>query len=780
MHDMTRLITRPLLATLLLIATPVAAQEIAPTTDATPAANAPEATPPDAAMTDAANPAPEDDPLLAEDDPELDGDAGETIYVPTITVRRTPEELAREGGSVQQLGDADLKAMKYDDPHSVLLQIPSVFVRTEDGFGLRPNIGIRGANSERSKKVTLMEDGVLFGPAPYSAPAAYYFPMMQRMVAVEVFKGPGSIMYGPQTIGGAINFITQPIVPTGERGYADLAIGSYPSATGHLYYGRGWAHGGLLVEGVHIESGGFKELDGGGPTGFSRSEFMLKGHVNSSMTASTFQLAELKLGFSREDSHETYLGLSDADFAINPNRRYAATQLDEMTWWRTQGQLAYELNIGDTWRVQATAYRHDFDRSWLRFNGFADGTDAGQVLADPTGPRASYYDVVTGRQDNATPGEAIRLATNNRRFVSQGIQALVQHTVRSESLFNKAEIGVRLHNDSIKRDHKADDYDMRSGDLVHGPTPQLTTELNKGSTNALAVYALDQISFWRVTLTPGLRAEIMKMELEDMAVGTVTPNDQTVLIPGVGSYVQIIDHLGVLAGVHRGFSPVTPGQAQETKPETSINYEAGVRYLDAERGTNLELIGFFNDYANLIGECTFAAGCTETDLDKQFNAGRVHIYGVEALAAHTFRPMPKLEIPTRLAYTLTTSAFQSAFSSENPQFADVKVGDKLPYVPLHQATLRVGAKWDQTYQANVNVTYVDSMREIAGSDGDGAPLTDAYTMIDMLLGWRPIKAGELYLKLDNILNTAPIGSRRPLGARPVRPFMAQLGFRYDL
>ena len=67
-----------------------------------------------------------------------------------------------------------------------------MYIREEDGFGLRPNIGIRGAAAERSQKVTIMRDGVLITPAPYSAPAAYYIPNVSRIASVEVLKGPAT------------------------------------------------------------------------------------------------------------------------------------------------------------------------------------------------------------------------------------------------------------------------------------------------------------------------------------------------------------------------------------------------------------------------------------------------------------------------------------------------------------------------------------------------------------------------------------------------------------
>ena len=106
-------------------------------------------------------------------------------------------------GSVTVISNEDLKKLIDTDIHKILSAVPGVFFRTEDGYGLRPNISIRGTSLDRSGKITIMEDGVLVAPAPYTSASAYYFPTTGRIHAVETLKGPSAITQGPSTIGGA-------------------------------------------------------------------------------------------------------------------------------------------------------------------------------------------------------------------------------------------------------------------------------------------------------------------------------------------------------------------------------------------------------------------------------------------------------------------------------------------------------------------------------------------------------------------------------------------------
>jgi len=735
-------------------------------------------------------PARADETVDEEDDPYA-----EPQYTLDVSVFQDAREVERVAGSAYRVGEEELERFEDDDVHRTLQRVPGVYVRGEDGYGLRPNIGMRGAISDRSKKITLMEDGVLLGPAPYSAPAAYYFPLSTRMTAVEVYKGPSAIRYGPQTIGGAINFVSRRI-PYGHTFGSDVAFGNELYGKGHAYYGYGTDHWGVLIEGVRLRSNGFKELDApasfGSPpnTGFDKIELMGKARINTDPAGRIYHEGALKLGYSREISNETYLGLSDDDFAATPLRRYAASQLDRMRWDRTLVEVSHSMIVRRTMSLRTTAYRHDFARAWFKLNRFAGEAEGGptlfEILDDPsTGQRAVYYGVLTGAQDSSSPGETLLVGTNDRTFVSQGIQSNGSVTIpKLGPVGQTLRFGIRLHNDSIDRLHTEDGFLMRSGRLVSNGEPRAVTTDQNASAIAAAGYLADEIALYRLLVAPGLRFEHILTDFEDHATGEIVDGTQSALLPGVGALYQILGdpkddksiRLSVLAGVHQGFSPVAPGQNADVLPEVAVNYEGGARF--AMQYFETEAIAFFSDYSNITAECTFSSGCSEELLDDQFNGGRAHIYGVEASANADIPTPVDIHLPLSVSYTFTRSAFRDSFTSADPLFGDVQEGDEVPYIPPHQFSATAALVSDRWGMLNLGVTFVDAMRETAGQ---GEPLpgeaTDAYAVLDAGAQFNILPELAIYGKCDNLLDNHYITSRRPFGARPGRPRFFYFGVK---
>ena len=156
-------------------------------------------------------------------------------------------------GAAYYLSTDELADFNYTDINRALNKISGVNFYEEDGFGLRPNISIRGTSPERSSKIAIMEDGILISPAPYSASSAYYFPSVARMQAVEVLKGSSQIQYGPYTTGGAINFVSTEI-PKSFQGKISSSYGSFN--TGQTYSTVGSSNGnfGYMIEYLNYNS----------------------------------------------------------------------------------------------------------------------------------------------------------------------------------------------------------------------------------------------------------------------------------------------------------------------------------------------------------------------------------------------------------------------------------------------------------------------------------------------------------------------------------------------
>jgi Fe(3+) dicitrate transport protein len=696
-----------------------------------------------------------------------------------IEVTVVGTSVARTAGSAHVIREEKLARSEHDDPHAVLMSVPGVYVRGEDGFGLRPNIGLRGANSDRSKKLALMEDGVPFAPAPYSAPAAYYFPLITRMSSVRVIKGPSAIRYGPQTIGGALDLRTRSI-PSSARGAVDAAGGDRGYRKLHAWFGSSDERSGFLVEGVHLGSNGFKELDGGGDTGFMRNEWMLKAEHDPDPEASARHKLTLKLGYSDEISDETYLGLTDADFRRNPDRRYRASRFDRMQWHRTQIALGHTVQFSPNVELSTTVYRNELSRAWRKLNRFR-GSTISSVLANPeTARNEIFYGVLTGELDAAGGEDTLLIGPNQRDFVAQGVELLAKLRSRSGPLDHRIEYGVRLHHDSVRRLHTESGFLMQGGELVaEAPPAELQSDVTADETArayALALHASDAIRWNRLTVTPGLRVEVVRGESEDRLNAERGAGVQQVFLPGLGVFYALTEEFGLLAGVHQGFSPAPPGQRVE--PELSTNYEAGGRYVrDAARA---ELIGFFSDYQNLSDVCTFSGGCSDADVDRQFDAGRARIFGLEAFAEYKLEPGNGWIVPASAAYTLTRTEFLSSFDSTDPQWGNVEEGDEMPYVPEHQASLSAGIGQER-WLVNAGFTYVSRMREIAGSgEPPSAERTDEQFVVDGSAHYQITKAVRIYCNARNLLDRRSIVARRPYGARPNAPRSVQLGVKIEL
>jgi len=707
--------------------------------------------------------------------------------VEPLTVVGTRE--SRTAGSAHVLRPADLERMNEDNPETVAKQVPGVYARGEDGFGLRTNIGLRGTSPDRSKKVTLMEDGILFAPAPYTAPAAYFFPLVTRMELVRVIKGPGSVSFGPQTVGGAIDLVTRGI-PAGESGGLDLAAGGFGYGKVHGHYGTSAGRSGYVLEGVHLRSTGFKQLDGGGDTGFEKNEWMWKGRYQLSTDPDALQTLGLKLGFASEDSRESYLGLTDADFRANPYRRYRASTLDRMQWHRTQLVATYRARLAHAFTVNAAVYRHDMTRTWRKLNRMGSKTALADVLRNQDGGTNNVLRGVLAGEldsdaaDSGAPGGigTVYIGPSRRTFVSQGVQAVASWAGSSGPIAHRVEAGARYHYDRVDRLQTEDAFRMVGGELQPDRRiTTLTTANARAWAHALALHLSDAATVGPLTLTPGIRVERITTWERDRLQGTTTRGAlQQVVIPGIGAFVvplpAHLPALGLMAGVHRGFSPAAAGQPL-AKPETSINYEAGARF-SPRFPLRLEAIGFLNDYRNLTSICTLAGGCPEPLVGTQTNAGRARIHGAE-LFARADLELGGFLFPLLASYTFTRTELRTSFSSPDPSLGMVEPGFELPFVPRHQVA--ASAAVESARGALVLATrYVSRMRERAGRESSPeTPRTDASLILDVSVRINVAQSGELYLHARNLLGAEDIAARLPFGARPVAPRWIQVGTKWS-
>lgn len=678
-------------------------------------------------------------------------------------------------GSAYYISPEEIRRLGYTDINRMLKAVPGVNMYEEDGFGLRPNISLRGTKAERSERISIMEDGVLAAPAPYSAPAAYYFPNVARMEAIEVLKGSSQVQYGPFTTGGAINLVSTPI-PNSFSGKANISYGSKNTFKSHTSVGSSWKHFGYMVEYLRYQSDGFKKYEDHAAKGFKRNDIIAKIRVKTDHVKGVNHALELKFGYADENSDETYVGLSADDFKKTPFLRYAGSQMDKLKTDHRQWVATYLLTFSNKLKITTNAYYNYFHRNWYKLNDVRAGITSKEkrsiadVLVDPE-TNIRYFDILTGKTDREE--EALLVRANNRTYRSRGIQTRAEYRFNLNEFFFDLEFGLRYHADEEDRFQWDDSYSMKNKKMVlfmegiHGTNANRVT-----SANALAGYLLAKLRYDAWTVTAGLRYEdvdLLKKDYtkEDLArsgkVRIETPNHARVLIPGVGLHYQLMPAASVFFGIHKGFAP--PSAELYQKPESSVNMELGTRV--AIGNFRAELIGFYNNYSNMLGSDLAASGGAGTL--EQFNVGEARVKGAEFLVQ--YQPLPKncnVRLPLQVSYTYTDTEIRNSFESHS--WGNVVRGDEIPYIVKHALNMQLGieCKW---FYANIGTRYNSDMRTSPGqgtiAEREKVP---ANLIFDASLNVFVNKYLTVRLNAINLTNRVYLTSRHPAGLRAGHPF----------
>ena len=666
-------------------------------------------------------------------------------------------------GSASFIDQMDLDRFDQIDLRKVLNQVTGVYIREEDGFGLRPNIGIRGAAAERSQKVTIMRDGVLITPAPYSAPAAYYIPNVSRISSVEVLKGPSATAYGPHTVGGAIN-LASPSVPLASReGFLDLSLGSDGFYKAQASYGGSDERFGYLIDVLSYGADGFKHIDQSDQdTGFKRNDIGIK--LSYSVPEARFDHRfTLLIEAGDEEADETYLGLTDDDFRATPNRRYAASQLAKFNSQHYNAVVNYSAELGQSNATNVKVYWNKFDRSWNKLDRFWRGPSLQRILQAPDQYQI-YYSILTGDRDSSgSPDQTLDVTNNHRKYQSAGVQWTLTDSRGLGRALVDTNLGLRFHHDQVIRNHQPTTYLMSNYQMVPDGIPRLPKTQNKAATDAYAAYLSTKVALGAVSVTVGVRHEDIEGEVANYIADTDLSQEQKLTAASISSMWQITNTTSVFVGAYEGFSPAGPASGADH--EESLNFEVGARY--AAGATEGSLIGFYSDYDNLIGRCRVSdPSCTP---GSEFNGGQVNIGGLELSFMHQRALFDASRLEIALSYTYTESEFGETFLSGFSQWGLVREGDELPYIPEDVGNFRVSF-FHGSWSVEGSVDFQSEMREVPGIGEISEDLhADDITTLDLTGSYQFSDALKLQVMLLNATDEAAIVSHRPFGARPNRP-----------
>ena len=690
-------------------------------------------------------------------------------------------------GSLTYIDQAQIQQISPVSGNEVLRRSPGVHVVDEEGLGMRANIGIRGLDPDRSRSVLVLEDGIPVALSPYGEPELYYTPSIDRMSGVEILKGSGSILYGPQTIGGVINYITAdpPLQPTGQLSMRGAQGGYF---TGMFSYGNTADKAGYQVNYLR------KQADSVGVSNFRINDLSARVRLQSGQNSSL----SLKLGVYDEISNSTYVGITQTMFDTGGSYDFARVSPDDqLAVRRYSGSLIHNYFFNNNLKLTTTAYGYTTTRNWQRQDFAYNSFDSnGNLIAPPS----NFTGVVWG--DESLPGGAIYMRNStgnrNRQFEVAGVESRLQSNYKLGNIRSEFTGGGRiLYERAFEQRVNGAHASASSGTLQDD-------EIRTGYGSSAFAHNRFELTE-RFSMTAGLRLEHFSYE-RDIRRGRFNINGQTQIrdtllvagsslieiIPGAGFNLLLGSATTMFGGVHRGFAPPrvkdavsNTGEVYQLDAERSWNTELGLRQ-QTNFGVSWEFAAFYMDFSNQVIPVSESSGGLGAGL---VNGGRTLHRGLEAAVIAEIS-----EWWNSQAYSITwdagitwvdarLGADRYVGSGENQQ--NIR-NNKTPYSPEWMVNTALVFEHRNGLMTRLALNHVDEqfgdiLNTVEASPNGRIGLIPAYTVVNGCVSYRMDRLNTTFrISAHNLTNERYIVTRRPQGIRVGMPRMITAGINVGI
>ena len=687
-----------------------------------------------------------------------------TYEMPTIKVLGAkPRLMSDVPGSASYIDPAKIDYLQTLSGNEVFRTVPGIHVVEEEGMGLRANIGIRGLDPDRSSKVLILEDGVPVALNPYGEPQLYYTPTIDRMEAIEVLKGSGQILFGPQTIGGVINYITAD-PPKTSLGRIKLRGGQGGFFSGLFAYGNTFGNTGFQVDYLR------KQADEIGPTKFRIND--LTGKIGIKLNSKS--KLGVKLGFYDEKSNSTYVGLTQPMFDQGGQDYVIISPDDNLDVRRVSASITHEYKWNYKIRLKTTAFAYTTTRNWQRqdFSYSPTSNMTGIIWGDTTISKGAIY----MRDQNGH---------RNRQFEVAGIEPRFTARYDIGTVSNKLDGGIRyMYERAFEQRVNGTKANAESGVLKND-------EIRTG--NSISAYAQNRVEINpSFSITGGLRVELYNYERNVIRTNqidtSILSNDFTSqLIPGIGFDYSIKNKIVIFGGIHRGFAPPrvkdaisNNGEVYNLDPELSWNSELGFR-SNIDEILKLEFTAFHMNFSNQIIPVSESSGGSGSGV---INGGSTVHSGLELGFDLQFG---KFFLPENYLLSLSGNAtYIKAFYNEvrfkdvNGESINIK-NNRTPYAPefIMSSTFYfstpIGLSANLTYNY-IGDQFTDELNTVEPSNNGRIGLIDSYQTLDGGIQYNVEKIKTTFsFSVKNITNNRYIMTRRPQGIRVSLPTFLSFG-----